>query len=58
VTIEAEDQTFDARATIVDGAERDRLWQQLVEALPQFAEYPEQSGRVIPMVRLTPAGTV
>jgi deazaflavin-dependent oxidoreductase (nitroreductase family) len=54
VQIEAEDRHFAATATVVDDAERDRLWQQHVEALPWFAEYPEQSGRVIPMVRLTP----
>jgi deazaflavin-dependent oxidoreductase (nitroreductase family) len=54
VAIEAENRHFNARARVVDGAERDRLWQVHVEALPWFAEYPEKSGRVIPMVRLTP----
>jgi len=37
-----------------DGAERDWLWEQHVLALPHFAAYPEQTGRVIPMVRITP----
>ena len=55
VTVEAEARTFQARASITDEADRDRLWGHHVEALPQFAEYPEKSGRVIPMVRLTPA---
>ena len=55
VTVEAEARTFQARASITDEAVRDRLWGHHVEALPQFAEYPEKSGRVIPMVRLTPA---
>ena len=56
VTIEAENRTVPARATIVEGGdERDRLWDQHVERLPWFADYPAQSGRVIPMVRLTPA---
>ncbi len=54
VTIEAEGQTFQATAVIVDAADRDQLWERHVAALPHFAEYPEQSGRVIPMVRLTP----
>lgn len=54
VSIEAENRSFEATAMIVDGAERDRLWDQHVAALPHFAKYPEQSGRVIPMVRLTP----
>jgi deazaflavin-dependent oxidoreductase (nitroreductase family) len=54
VTVEAEARQFQARATVADGADRDRLWERHVEALPHFAAYPEQSGRVIPMVRLTP----
>jgi deazaflavin-dependent oxidoreductase (nitroreductase family) len=55
VTLEAEGRApFEARASVVDGAERDRLWDQHVAALPHFAAYPEQTGRVIPMVRLTP----
>jgi deazaflavin-dependent oxidoreductase (nitroreductase family) len=54
VEVESGNRTFDARATVVDGPERDRLWKDHVEALPWFAEYPEKSGRVIPMIRLTP----
>lgn len=54
VSVEAENKRFAATATIVDDATRDRLWQQHVEALPHFVEYPAQVGRVIPMVRLTP----
>lgn len=54
VTIEAGNQRFDATATIVDGSERNRLWDDHVQALPWFADYPGQTGRVIPMVRLTP----
>lgn len=54
VTIEAENQTFDATASITEGVDRDRLWDQHVERLPHFAAYPEQTGRIIPMVRLTP----
>ena len=54
VSVEAEGRTFKARASIADGADRDRLWQQHVAILPRFADYPKQTGRVIPMVRLTP----
>jgi len=54
VTIEAGNKTFPARATIIDGAERDRLWDAHVALLPHFAEYPKKAGRVIPIVRLTP----
>jgi deazaflavin-dependent oxidoreductase (nitroreductase family) len=54
VTIETGNQTFRARASIVDASERTQLWQRHVAALPHFAAYPEQTGRVIPLVRLTP----
>ena len=54
VTVEAEGRTFKARASVADAADRDRLWEGHVAALPHFAAYPEQTGRVIPMVRLTP----
>ena len=53
VEIETGNQTFSARATTIEtGPERDRLWDQHVAALPWFAGYPDQTGRVIPMVRL------
>lgn len=56
VSVEAEGHApIEATASVVDDAtERDRLWDQHVAALPHFAAYPEQTGRVIPMVRLTP----
>lgn len=58
VEIEAGNRTFGATAGVVDDDdERDQLWRQHVDALPHFAEYPEKSGRVIPMVRLTPDAT-
>ena len=56
VTIEVGNRTLPATATVVDGTERDRLWDAHVRALPHFAPYPEQTGRVIPMIRLRPAG--
>lgn len=54
VTIETGNRTFKATATVVDIADRVRLWDQHVAGLPHFAGYPEQTGRVIPMVRITP----
>jgi deazaflavin-dependent oxidoreductase (nitroreductase family) len=54
VSVEAEGRNFEATASVADGAERDRLWDQHIVVLPHFAAYPEQSGRVIPMVRLKP----
>ena len=54
VAVEAEGRSFKARASVAEPAERDRLWERHVAALPKFVAYPEQSGRIIPMVRLTP----
>jgi deazaflavin-dependent oxidoreductase (nitroreductase family) len=55
VDIEVGKAQFDAKASIVQNdAERQRLWDDHVRALPWFADYPAQTGRVIPMVRLTP----
>jgi deazaflavin-dependent oxidoreductase (nitroreductase family) len=55
VELEVANETFDAIATIVDDGDRPRLWDQHVEQLPWFAEYPTQiTGRVIPLVRLAP----
>jgi deazaflavin-dependent oxidoreductase (nitroreductase family) len=53
VDLEVDDQRSGATTTIVEnGAERDRLWDDHVRALPWFADYPAQTGRVIPMVRI------
>ena len=55
VTIDVDDRVVEATASVAEGADRDRLWERHVASLPHFAAYPEQTGRVIPMVRLTPA---
>ena len=58
VRLEVDNETFLATATVIaDGPERQRLWDRHAEELPWFAPYPEQAGRVIPMVRLTPRRT-
>ncbi len=54
VSVEAEGRSFRAQATVTNGTDRDRLWQRHVATLAKFADYPRQTGRVIPMVRLTP----
>ena len=57
VAIEVQNRTGAATATVIaDGPERDRLWDQHVAKLPNFADYPKQTGRLIPMIRLKPAG--
>jgi len=55
VNLEIDNQAVDATATIAEGAERERLWDQHVAELPWFGKYPETTGgRTIPVIRLTP----
>jgi deazaflavin-dependent oxidoreductase (nitroreductase family) len=53
-SVEVDGSQFEALATIAEGAERERLWQQHLAVQPQLAEHAEQAGRTIPIVRLTP----
>ena len=53
VDVEVGNQTYRATASVADDAERARLWEQHVAAIPRFAGYPEQTGRLIPMVRIS-----
>lgn len=54
VSLEVAGRTFEAIATKTDGAERDRLWDQHVGALPWFGAYPSKTDRLIPVIRLMP----
>ena len=55
VTVEVHARATPMRATITEGAERDRLWAGHVAEHPAFAGYEQKTSRVIPVVRLTPA---
>ncbi|MEU4364889.1 nitroreductase/quinone reductase family protein [Promicromonospora sp. NPDC023987] len=52
VTVENGTFTYDATATVLDGAERDRLFARAAEADPGWAEYQAKTDRVIPVVAL------
>ena len=54
VTAEAGGKTFKARASVTEGAERDRLWNQHATERPEFRDYPNKTTRVIPMIVLDP----
>jgi deazaflavin-dependent oxidoreductase (nitroreductase family) len=54
VTVEADGKTFQASATVAEGADRDALWDRHVAEHPQFAEYPSKTDRIIPIARLNP----
>jgi deazaflavin-dependent oxidoreductase (nitroreductase family) len=58
VTVEFQGETFPARATVVDGPERERLYARIIETAPVFATYRERTAgiREIPVVALKRAG--
>jgi deazaflavin-dependent oxidoreductase (nitroreductase family) len=42
------------RVEQLDGAERERAWQQIVSEAPGFQGYVQKTDRVLPVLRLTP----
>lgn len=50
------DETFAARASVVEGGDRDRLYAAHAAEHPTFAEYPNKTTRVIPVIRLERVG--
>ena len=52
VTVELGTETFPARATVISGEERDRLWAEQVARAPGFGQYQRNTTRVIPVVAL------
>ena len=57
VTVEVGGETFEARARVTEGAERDRLFAQHAAHNPNFTDYQRRTTRVIPVVVLERAGT-
>jgi len=52
VTVELGAERFAARAVVVEGAERDRIYAAQAAEFSNFAEYQEATDRVIPVVLL------
>lgn len=52
VTLEVNGERFEATATIADGAERRRLYDQHASVFPGFIEYETRTDRVIPVIVL------
>jgi deazaflavin-dependent oxidoreductase (nitroreductase family) len=52
VTVELGGETFPARAIVAQGAERQRLFDQMVAQVPQFGEYQKNTTRQLPVVVL------
>jgi deazaflavin-dependent oxidoreductase (nitroreductase family) len=53
VTVEVGTEQFQAQAAIASEPERTRLFNQMVETMPGFAEYQRKTTRVIPVITLT-----
>jgi deazaflavin-dependent oxidoreductase (nitroreductase family) len=54
ITVERGTEKYQARARETSGDERDRLFAQQAEQMPQFAEYQAKTDRVIPVFVLEP----
>jgi deazaflavin-dependent oxidoreductase (nitroreductase family) len=52
VTVELPDETYQARAVVVEGDEHDRLYRAHADRMPQFDEYQAKTSRRIPVVAL------
>jgi deazaflavin-dependent oxidoreductase (nitroreductase family) len=52
VTVEVGTEQFEARAMVVEGEERTRLFEQMAAHMPVFAEYQRKVERLIPVVVL------
>jgi len=52
VTVEVGTATYEATATVLNGAERDRLYARQAELYPQFGEYQANTTRKIPVIAL------
>lgn len=54
--VEVGDRLIEVSARVAAGAERDEAWQDLVRAIPAFAQQQRATSRRIPVVVLEPAG--
>jgi deazaflavin-dependent oxidoreductase (nitroreductase family) len=53
VTVEVGGETFQARASVAQGAEHTRLFNQMAAKMPGFAEYQRNTTRQLPVIVLT-----
>jgi deazaflavin-dependent oxidoreductase (nitroreductase family) len=52
VTVELPGETFEARAVVAEGDERERIWTEQKSVMPGFAEYEQKTSRTIPVIAL------
>ena len=54
VTVELPGRSFQARAVVTEGEERQRLFDAQAQVMPAFAEYQRNTTRQIPVIALEP----
>ncbi|MFC4855202.1 nitroreductase/quinone reductase family protein [Actinophytocola glycyrrhizae] len=54
-TVERDDETYPATATVLTGDERARLWAEITAANPFLVDHEKKANRQIPLVALTRA---
>jgi deazaflavin-dependent oxidoreductase (nitroreductase family) len=52
VTVELGDETYEAEAEVLAGDQRDRVFDEQVTRMPGFADYQQNTTRVIPVIML------
>jgi deazaflavin-dependent oxidoreductase (nitroreductase family) len=52
VTVELGTERYEAKAVLITGEERDRIYAKQVEAAPNFGEYQQKTTRIIPVIAL------
>lgn len=52
VSVQAGSRVYQARAEVVTGPDRERLWKMVVDRAPNFGNYQKKTTREIPVVRL------
>ncbi len=55
VEVQVGGEVFAAKASVTDGEDRDRLYEQFKALDDEYIKYESQTERTIPVVRLTPA---
>lgn len=54
VRIQVGPDEFSADAALLEGADRERVWLEMVDLFPPYADYQAKTTRPIPLFRLTP----
>lgn len=52
VTVELGREQFQVRAVVAEGTERDRLFTQMAQVMPGFADYQRNTNRQLPVIIL------